>query len=362
MKPLRLLPLTILASVLPVLGGCNDATGPGDLGGLDPDAVTGAMNALAAPLNASTEATSNLGGAVPDLTAAGVQFLRTDRPVRLPSIAAVWFDAALEPLVPLATVDFPPAVRGSTFAFVLDQQAWEVDAARTGAPNDGVRVLWYDLDSQGRIEVPLDELGTIDLTPRTGGAADSLAMTIVEALESGDLTVLDMVQARETTGTDIVNESFTATGTYADDSSSVDFVIISEEAENAGSGDSSYSLEITLEGADASYVLRVQGSVNGATGGFEDELRATAVHDGSTTVLNVVFRGTNDVQEEASGTFEQDGVLIANVDIEGSTFDFSTPDGGSFSPEQGSQLNRLFRALTLNGFEVLFNLPLFLPE
>lgn len=363
MTLVRFISHVLIPSILLAAVGCDGATGP-DLGDFDPEELALALNEMVAPLDATTEASTNLNAAIPDLRGAGIVFSRSAPELRALRAAprVDGLDGILEARVPLLPVQFPPEVIGQTFAFVLAAQAWRVDETRSDeGPVDGVRVLWYDLDGTGSIEVPLDEQGLIDLRSRSGEDSDSLVMTVVEVRDGNRTTLLDFVQGRETTAAEVRSETFRAEGFYSNGISDIPFLITSTESEDTGTGDVEYALAVSLEDPETSYTVGTEGSVDGATAAFEDRLRAEAVRGGATTVLNLVFSGVGNSQEEASGTLERDGALIANVDIEGNSFEFSTPDGGSFSTSQATELRALFRAMTLSGLTVLVNLPLFLP-
>lgn len=362
MTPVRLSRLAFLPLLLLALSGCDDdGTSPGgDLGDLEPNTIVAALNALVTPLNASTTATTNLDGAVEDLTEAGVALRTVESSFRARARDRASGQAvALDGSVPALPITIPPELRGETFVFDFEAQQWEVDETRAGAPADGVRLIWYTVDGSGRIRFPLEERGYIDLTPGTG-AGEAMDMLVVESGEGADVVLLDFEQNRSSTGDAVQVESFTANGFYSDGSVTTDFDVVSEESVETATDDSSYDLEITMEDAETRYSMRVDGTETGA-GVYEDRITSTVVRGGATTRLEVVFSGSIDTQEEASGTLFHNGSLVANIDIVGSAFSFSTPDGAQFSGSQSNALNGLFTVMTRNGFQVLLNLPLIFP-
>lgn len=360
MISVRLPRLALLPLLLVALPGCDDdATSPdGDLGDLNPAELVPAVNALVEPLNASTAATANLNGAIPDLTDAGVEWRIVESPARA-RLLDRWSlqPVALNASVPALPVSFPPELVGQTFVFNFEGQQWEVDDTRAGAPADGVRLVWYTVDGSGLIRFPLEERGYIDLTPGTG-EGDALDILVVETGASGDVVVLDFVQSRASTGDAVQIESFTASGHFADGTLATDFDIASEQSVEEATDDSSYDVEIVLEDSDTRYTMRLDGTQTGATGEYEDRVSSTVVRGGATTILEVVFQGSASSQEDASGTLRHNGSLIANIDIQGSNFSFSTPDGALFSGAQSNDLNAVFSVMTRNGLQVLLNLPL----
>lgn len=363
MMPVRLPIFALLACLLPTLTGCDDgtSTGDGDLGDLDPTTLVVALNNLVAPLDASSTANANLRSAVADLTDAGVEWRAVESAIRERARQRLGF-ATLTPVgpVPPLPVTFPPEVVGRTFVFDFEAQVWEADDTRTAAPADGIRLIWYTVDGSGRIRFPLDERGHIDLTPGSG-AGEAMDITVVETGEGGSLTLLEFVQNRESTAGDVEVDGFTAAGHYANESASSNFEIASEETLDTETDDGTFDLSVILENQETLYTMEVEGTQAGGSGPFEDRFTATVVRGGASTVLNVTFQGTGTTQEESSGTLVRNGTLIANVNIAGNTFNFTTPDGGTFSGAQTNELNTLFSAMTRIGFEVLLNLPLVLP-
>lgn len=362
MTPVRLSRLAFLPLLLLALSACDDdGTSPGgELGDLEPNELVAAVNALVTPLNASTTATANLTGAIEDLTEAGVAWRTVESPFRARARdRANVQPLALDASAPALPISIPPELRGETFVFDFEAQQWEVDDTRAGAPADGVRLIWYTVDGSGRIRFPLEERGYIDLTPGTG-AGEAMDVLVVESGDAGDVVLLDFVQNRSSTGDAVEVKSITADGFYSDGSLTTDFDLGSEESVETATDDSSYDLEITLEDSETRYSMRVDGTETGA-GVYEDRMTSTVVRGGATTRLEVLFSGSLDTQEEASGTLLHNGSLIANIDIEGSAFSFSTPDGAQFSGSQSNALNGLFTVMTRNGFQVLLNLPLIFP-
>lgn len=363
MMSIRLPILLLLAALLPTLTGCNDSTAPGDgdLGDLDAELLVAALNELLVPLDASSAANANLRGAVEDLTDAGVDWrtVETVTPKRAWQGAGVGMLALDHPSPPLPAT-FPPSVVGQTFVFNFEGQQWETDDARSGAPPNGVRLIWYTVDGSGLIRFPLEERGFIDLRPGSG-EGEAVDITIVEDGEAGSLTLLDFVQNRDVTDGDMQVEWFTASGFYADESRATNFDLASEQTVDGATDDSAFDVDVDLENEGTQYSMHVEGMQAGVSAEFEEGFTATVVRGGATTTMNVMFEGTGTTQEAASGTLVLNGTLLANIDIIGNTFSFTTPDGGSFSGAQANALNALFNAMTRTGFQVLLNLPLILP-
>lgn len=333
MTPLRSLATALTASLVVLLGACDDGTSPSDLAGLDPLALVDDLNQLLTPLQASEAATTNLQDALPALASAGI--------------------ALLPP-------DFPAEVAGETFAYHVETGTFRVDSTLTAAPDSGVSVLWYALDGSGEILLPLDSKGRIDLEPVAGGTTDSLALTVTRS--DGPVTLLDLVQGRASTGTTVVTETFMATGAYSDGSSTVDLSLAVDGTVDTGTEDEEYLFNVGLQDTDTDYEMRVEGTLAGTSGDSNDLITVTATRGGAATVLEVSFQGDGETgSEEVSGTLSHKGTLIANISVGGNSYRFTQPNGDDFPSGQATELNALFAAMTRTGLQVAVSLPLFLP-
>lgn len=344
---------TALVSILAlgVLIGCDDSSGPGeDLADFDAPAVTAATNALLNPLQASAQATAVLRDAFPVLVDSGVVFDRSSGVDRVPGRAGF-------PLVDiLEQVEIPPELLGSTFVYT-QQIGWEIDPDRTGAPDDAVRVLWYDTDPSGAILLPTTELGHIDLTDQSNVAVDQLGVRIVSTSGESAVVVAQLNQSYTTSSEAQWEDHFEAAGMYSDGVSSVEFELSSDASGDDQTGDSQYTLDVTMVGQEGSFELSVIGVVDGATDTSEEDLTVTVTTGGATTTLDLdVVIDSPD--EEGNGTLSHTGTALAAVTIASGNFDFTSTSGRRFSSSQEAQLENLTRSMYLNGYIMLVNLPL----
>ena len=346
-----------LALALVVTAGCGDDTSSVDLGDLQPIELALALDDLVSPLQASSEASINLEAAVEDLGDAGI-VLEDRAPAAVARTLAV---IGLDPAVPPMAVEFPENVLGSTFTLQLPGLTWEVDDNRDGAPADGVRVIWYELDGTGGVVEPLVEMGFIDIVPVAGTTGDAVSVRIVDTTDTEEQVLLDFVQEYATSDNGTAVEEFSAAGTYANAITSVEFTLSSFEAATESTGDQEYSVEVMLDATDLSYDMLAEGVVDGETGVYDDAIRATATGSAGTTVLEVAFEGTDDAQEEAGGSLTHDGEEVAQIRITGSNFEFLSPGGERLGATEANGLNALFRAMTTHGLYVIYGgiLPLF---
>lgn len=332
----RPLKLPAIGLLLLAFAACDDGTSPADLGDLRPFDLAVELDQLNAPLQASRGAIQNLRLVLPTLIDAGVELV--------------------------SPVTFPAEVAGRTFVYDPDNLAWEVDETREDAPADGVRVVWYAIDGSNEIADPLTERGYIELRPGDDAALDPVVLEIVDA--DGTVTLMDFEQwylPAPTGGEEA--EEWGAAGFYADGTTTVDFSLDCEDPafceiaaeEPSGSG----SFDAVMEDSDTRYHLQATGTVDAATEAYDLILTATAVSSQGTTVMEINFEGAGQVQEQAGGTIRHDGEVVLDIVISGSAFEFTKPGGGSLPAGQASEVNLLFRALTLNGFNLLYQLPLF---
>lgn len=331
MKPLSL-PLALTAALLLSAAACDDGTSPIDLGGLDPVELSAAVDALVTPLAASSEARANLKMALPDLEEAGV---------------------ILEWPLEDATERFPPAVAGRTFGYDASTTSWRILEARTGAPADGVRLLWYPLDSTGRIVNAEQESGHIDLRPASDGGLDPVSIRAVST--DGSVALLDYALGYSLMDAAVTTQLFETIGVYSDGSSSVTFAYSSSESVSATSGDVGYSLDGTLRDTETRYQVEIDGSVTGATNAIDDVITATVERNGVITEIRVRFQGGGG-DDDVTGTIRHAGAEVASVGLTGDRYEFTAPNGDAITGTQSTRLNRLFSTLTLNWYLALVDL------
>lgn len=328
---LALIPLTVLA-----LAACDEGTSPIDLGGLNPSAVATAVNGLTTPLQASDEAVANLETAQPDLADAGVDL-----------------DFSAE-----STVQFPENVAGSTFVYDPQAQGWAIDETRTGAPDNGVRVIWYELDGTDQV-IDASEKGYIDLWPGDGDGNAPVAMWIAET--GIEAPLLDFVQDYSWTTNGAEVETAEAEGSYADETRRVEFAMESVETMEIATGDVDYTFTTVMEDTDTRYEMVASSVADGATGEYDDSIVATVDHGGATTVVELRFQGVPSSPQAVTGSVRHNGTLVANVQQDGGGYVYVSPDGDEIPAAQSTELNALFQAVTLAWIQLLYELPLFFP-
>ena len=345
---LRFVPLLLVGLVA---GGCDSGgTDPGDvLADFDAAEITAVMESSSAPLEASAEANAMLGS-----------FFRTVLGVsaseRGPTIARLG-DSPIRSLVRTASfgtdADIPAELLGQTFVWSTAEDAWVADASRTGAPADGVRVIWYVADQFGDIAVPLSERGYIDVRDVSTSALDRLAIEAVRTV-GGTLTVADYIYGHRSTDDDVDwTEHVVLEGTFTDGTASLEVAAVLDDAGSWTTGDQAYRWSLSFDGPEGSYTWVLEGSLEGATETETGLFDVTVTRDGVATVLALDFEGPQD----GAGTLSHRGVVIANIDMVDDDMVLSQPAGGSFTAEQATRLETVISTMIIYGPLLLFSLP-----
>ena len=248
-----------------------------------------------------------------------------------------------------ATFEIPAEIKGSTFVWNPVDGVWEADPEQTGAPANGVRVTWYEVDQVGEPVMPLNPEGYIDLTEEELAGLDALGI-LIAATDGGTTTLADYAYAYGDTDTETAwSETFLVTGFFRDGEDQVDIDIDLAFEGSYQTGDESYDSNILFEGPDGVYDWRLHGALDGADGAYVDSLDTFITVDGVTTAVELELAGLSDVEASAEGTGElsHDGVVIANILVDDDDFSFTKPDGGSFTAAQEQELFNVVYALYL---------------
>jgi hypothetical protein len=306
-----------------MLAACSDSTGPEDFRPTDANAKA---EAVLAALSGNT-ALASLEVLAPFIQFSGAQaalaaapFDPTERitvAARLQALRAA--GPSFGSAAPLAL--FPVDVLGQTFVFNLQTNAYEADAARTGAPEDGVRLILYAVDPVlHRVLTPLDEVGYLDLIDVSTVTTD--AVQIVAVIEGE--TFLDYV-ASATTSTS--SATLAAEGYLSDGTDQVDFDL---------------SATISAGNLAIDYLLSADGNSIQLEAEFaegnDDNVHATLTveGDGDTVVLDVTFTPST-----VEGEITYNGDVA--IEISGTPEDpvFARPDGTPLTQQEINALHAL---------------------
>lgn len=357
--------LLTLAVIACALAACDDGTEPGTFGDLDPGAVAAAVDAVLAPVDASIGPNFLLSdfmhavlGATPGSNApAPLDRIRTAASAVPGGAAAL---ALADARSASADVDIATEIRGSTFVWDPAEESWVADPARTGAPSQGLRVIWYATDDFGDFLLPLEELGYIDLTEEDTEDLDRFGVLIVRT-DGGTATLADYVYgyafSENATGW---TETAELAGAFSDGTDVVDVEVALQSTGDPASADEAYASTILADGPEGSYEWVLDGAYDAATDIADDDYVVTVHQGGAATVLDLHTTIDADGGIDGTGTLAHDGATVADIVITDSDFAFSRPGGGSFSAGHTTDLEQLVFVLFFYGPILLFALPFIL--
>ena len=348
---LRFLPLALVAFVATA---CDDSsTDPEDLlADLDASAITTAIEANAAPMEASLGASYLLSDFYFSVLGGGQGSF--DRHAALERVESAPVRTLMRN-VAVEVQEVPEELLGKTFVWDVDQQSWVVDEGRAGAPGNGVRVIWYATDDFGAPTLPLTERGYIDITDQSTSAMERLGVTVVRTA-GGTITLSDFVYGYAGSDDDVVySHEASIVGYFSDGTDRVDVDIALETAGNWTSGDESADWDMFFDGPEGSYHWVMTGDFDGATEQGDADLLITVVQDGDVTVLDLATDET--LGDAGTGTLTHKGVLIANINIANEEMTFTKPGGGAFTGQQAVRLEQIVSGMVVYGIFLLFYLP-----
>lgn len=260
-----------------------------------------------------------------------------------------------------AAVEIPAGLLGQTVVFDNSEQGqgWVVDSARTGAPANGVRIIWYSIDSAGNLIQPLTEQGYVDLTDEDDGTGSRIGIEMVATAGSGNTVLADFTERLDSTstGTAAVTD-FQAAGFFRGAGETVDFSVDYEVSTDTLSGDSDILIAVTLDGTEGVYTLQIDGTESGSDGAIDQAITADMVRAGITTVLNLDLSVSGTGAQSGTGNLVHDGSSVVDIAIDGTDFQYTEPGGDRLGGGASADVDYLVRALYLTGLDALLRLPL----
>ncbi|MFP4622827.1 MAG: hypothetical protein ACLFRX_01480 [Gemmatimonadota bacterium] len=260
---------------------------------------------------------------------------------------------ALDPARPggeVATDYIPSQYYGTTFVWSTDADHY-VPGDEEGAPEDGVRIIYYAVDPVTRDPVePLEPLGYIDLRDLSTDEADRLSVVVVSTPADGEpVTLADyIVQSSFTVTQSVFTADLSAEGYISDGTAQVNFDLSNdlEITESVLILEQDYA--VGLEGTDvaAAFSSTLTGDPDSDAGTVE---LTAMVTDGSEVVE---FDLTTDAQTQSlDGVLRHQGEVVVLV---GGTFSdpmFTDAEGDPLTQQQLAGLDELWDTL-----DVLFEI------
>lgn len=339
-----------------VAASCDSGTDPDPLKDFDAGTLTLAVESSVAPVEASADANWALTDFISSVLGAGFD---PDRPAaiahlddaRLEKVLGTPTQTALRDLTLATTVEIPAEMLGRTYVYDFAAEGWAVDDTRTGAPSNGVRVIWYGTDAFGDYVLP--EQGYIDLTDQDTATMERLGIRVVRTA-SGTITLADFVYGLSGSD-DSTNwsEHLEMVGFFSDGTDQVEVDIRIDAAGSWVTLDETYTIGLFFEGAEGSYRWKLDGSWDDAAMTSTDNLVVTITTNGTPTVLDLDFAASGTI----AGTLAYGGVTVANVNMTDSAITLTKAGGGSFTTEQQSQLETLVFTMIFYGPLALSSTP-----
>ena len=365
--------LYLALTALVAIGACDTGTdsGPSRLGDFSPFQIQIAVEEILVPVQASSEASQVFLMAMRDLEDDGVTVdgngttLLLERfdhaPVAGGAIAGpAGGPSPLADLV-VAAVEFPPDFLGATIVYDRVADEWGPDPDRTGAPAEGMRIVYYALTS-GEVDPTLTERGYIDLTDEDTPELSRLRIHVVNTETGDEITILNMVQGFQVTGTATdTTEDLEANGTFSNGQTSITFAMTGGSLQNVGSGDEVYNFDMTFTGPAGSYQFDWDGEYDATQDLYTDSFLIE--HSDASRLTQLALVSNNEasfLEGSGDGSLSYQGSVVADILFQNGQLQFTNPDGESFSNNDRSQLDSLTIIMWVGGFFILNTLPLVL--
>jgi hypothetical protein len=155
-----------------LLAACGGDSEPSDF---DPAGLETDLNRLE---RLDTPVLSQIFDGVDDVLGASAMGAAAGRPYRTLAVRPM-VASLLSGRAGASVAAIPSEIAGKTYAYDVESGSY-VASDRTGAPDDGVRILLYAQDIEGNIVEPLQETGHVDITDLSNGATRSARLVAVE--------------------------------------------------------------------------------------------------------------------------------------------------------------------------------------
>ena len=254
------------------LAACSDGTAarPGRFNAARVEAGVAAVErAAASPVLGSLQAVARVTGDVSasrtTVSGANWNSALSDAVHRL-AVATTDAGAALIPVM-------RPSVMGKTFVFDPTTRTYVPDAARVGAPPNGVRFVLYETAANGD-PIPGREVGYADLTDERRASATTAGIRLV--VVSGGVTHLDY--SFDLAGS-LEAATFEVRGYLSDGTERIDFAITTSHQLFGRGGAASLDATLTVPRHDFTVTAKAEGVAGESNGDGEVDLNITSGED-----------------------------------------------------------------------------------
>lgn len=333
----RLAPALVL---LTALAACDDATGPGS--DFDATAAADVMESMVATSDGLEDAFASMEAAGTLFQNEGTALLVAGGPTvdadRIQRYVAGPFDPA--------AAFFPANYLGVTFEY-SEAEGHYVPTELEGAPEDGIRIIYYAVDPfthEPQAEAPL---GHIDLRDLSSASSDRLGVEVVNT--SGDAPVtlasytvdVSWTLTETSIGAAVASEGYLSNG---QDQLNFDLANTISLSESEVVLTQDYGMD--LEGTDLSvaYLGEVVADPSAESGGTLS-MTATVTHEGQAVVFDVVA-----TDEALDGTVSYgvggSSTIVAYIGGTPEAPEFTDAGGNEIDPSELEALQVVFGALS----------------
>lgn len=324
----------VVLVVLALVAACDDGVGPA--ADFDPEVAAEAMEEMVTAVDTVELRNAFASLYLAESNLSGTMALAVDPANADPS--------TLESLARQAADVIPPELLGVTWEWSEAESSY-VESDASGAPEDGVRVIYYAVDPFTLMpSSPLTPLGHIDVRDLSTAESDRLGVTIVHTAGDSDVTVADYyVDASFTETQSSLEVDLASVGYLSDGTTHLNFDVSQslDMTETEFSIAQAYSLD--LDGTDRSVTFTAT-----ATDDYQSEsdepavmnAEATITGNGQTVVLDIAW-----ADEVLEGSVSHNGATV--VLIGGSLDDpeFTNPDGDPLTEAERQALQRVWEGI-----------------
>lgn len=235
--------------------------------------------------------------------------------------------AAARTLDPAAAM-FPSNLLGRTLVYDPAVDRYVVDEEATGAPENGVRFIYYAIDPISRRPAePLNALGHLDLTDESSPASTRLGVEVVSAPEgAAPVTLIDyFIDAAYAVTVGTAEVVLTAEGYLSDGDERLDFDLAQSVKVTEGEAlEVAIDHQLELAEAGIAVALRTDTHVQ-AEGGIGSTATLELMHGGESVVMEIAQVSATQVE----GTVSHNGKTAIVIDGAPGQLTFTRPDGSA---------------------------------
>jgi hypothetical protein len=326
------------------LAACDDDSTGVVVTEFDPTAAAETVEKVVNSIGGATDALASLELAADALASTGT--LETVLPGGSPMRLLPAAPTRLETISLAASSIFPRSILGKTFVYSTRTGRYEIDASLTGAPENGVRFIYYAIDPiTRRPAMPLNARGYLELTDQSTANSTRLGIKAVNTTGATASTLIDYsIDASYVETTTSERLTLAAKGKISDGTKPVEFDLSHVFSSDVGSDAIGVTVKYALSAPGEGITLRFEASgemLPDDPDGFALDMVMTVTAGSNTTVVDATIRADGGV----NGTVT---INKRNVAVIGGTRDnptVTTPTGGNLTARELLALKRIWEAV-----------------